>query len=72
MRRVQFKELEVVRVKAALPGGGGWTDDPDLPAGAVGTIVHVHEPRYEVEITDDSGKTLRVVTVLEHDLERVP
>lgn len=66
-----LKELDVVRVKKALPGGGGWTEDPDLPAGAVGTIVHVHEMRYEVELTDDEGKTLRVVTVLAHDLERV-
>lgn len=68
----RFAELEVVRIKKPVAGGGGWTDDPDLPAGAVGTVVHVHEPRYEVEFTDDSGKTLRVATVLAHDLERVP
>lgn len=66
-----LKELDVVRIKAPMRGGGGWTEDPDLPAGAVGTIVHVHEPRFEVEFTDDEGKTLRVATVLLHDLEPV-
>lgn len=67
-----FKELDVVRLKSAIPGGGGWTDDLEVPAGAVGTIVHVHEPRYEVEFTDADGKTLRVASVLEHDLEAEP
>lgn len=69
----RFAELEVVRLKKALPGGGGFVEDmPDLPAGAVGTIVHVHTSTgYEVEFADDDGKTLRVATLTADALEKV-
>ncbi|PGH44961.1 hypothetical protein COO58_11380 [Micromonospora sp. WMMA1996] len=45
---------DLVELRAALPG-------ENLPAGAVGTIVHVfHRPEfaYEVEFTDEDGRMI--------------
>lgn len=70
--RPRFAELELVRLKADVPGGGGWTEDMPVPAGSIGTIVHVHNrTAYEVEFTDDDGKTLRVATLTADALEKV-
>jgi len=46
-----------------------------LMAGAVGTIVLVHElpyTAYEVEFTDEYGRTLAQVTLLEEELYCAP
>ena len=51
--------FEIVALVEDLPDAG-------LSAGAVGTVVHVHsdpEPAYEVEFTDDQGRTIAVTTL---------
>ena len=54
-----FKLHDTVKTKQALPGAR--SDGGDVPAGAEGVIVFVHEkPReaFEVEFCDESGRTL--------------
>lgn len=63
-----FAELEGVRLKSA--------SHSPLEPGVVGTIVHVHYPidaqsAYEVEFTDDDGKTLAVLTLRADEIESV-
>lgn len=74
-RRTQFAELEVVRLKEEhavyAPAMVNLLD-----AGAVGTIVHVHQPldpkpAYEVEFTDDAGKTIAVLTLRDDEIEKM-
>lgn len=59
---------ELVRLKADLSGS---TDSP-IPAGTVGTVVHVYNggEAYEVEFTDHDGRTLLVATLTPEQLER--
>lgn len=50
---------DLVELKEALP-------EENLPPGAVGTIVHVfHRPQlaYEVEFTDEDGRTISSVAL---------
>ncbi|MFF0232715.1 DUF4926 domain-containing protein [Micromonospora sp. NPDC005254] len=50
---------DVVELREATPGEG-------LPAGAVGTVVHVFDgppPAYEVEFADADGRTVAMVTL---------
>jgi hypothetical protein len=50
---------EVVELTVNLP-------DEGLTAGAVGTIVHIYEQpnhAYEVEFSDDNGKTLAMLAL---------
>ncbi|WP_432571422.1 DUF4926 domain-containing protein [Kineococcus sp. SYSU DK005] len=51
---VRFSLLDVVVLTEGVPGAG-------VPAGAVGTVVHVPDPsstHCEVEVADDGGRTL--------------
>ena len=60
-----LREYEVVKLKHDLPAEG-------LTAGATGTVLLVYDstpPAYEVEFTDDEGKTLALLTLNECDLE---
>jgi hypothetical protein len=55
----QFEQFDLVALIDDLPAEG-------LAAGAVGTIVHVHddpEPAYEVEFTDAEGRTTALTTL---------
>jgi hypothetical protein len=57
--------FDLVSLIADLPAEG-------LAAGAVGTVVHIHEfpqPAYEVEFADDQGQST-VVTTLRPDQVR--
>ena len=59
-----FKEHEVVVLKAPTP-------EIPLPAGTSGTVLIVFDdtpPAYEVEFTDDDGKSFGVFTARQHDL----
>ncbi|WP_328653735.1 DUF4926 domain-containing protein [Micromonospora sp. NBC_00330] len=50
---------DVVELREAVPG-------EQLPAGAVGTVVHVFNgppPAYEVEFADADGRTTAMVTL---------
>ncbi|GAA3775311.1 DUF4926 domain-containing protein [Micromonospora maritima] len=57
---------DLVQLRDALP-------EENLPAGAVGTIVHVfHRPdlAYEVEFTDEDGRTLSSVALTPDKVRR--
>lgn len=54
-----FELYDVVELREAIPG-------EDLPAGAVGSVVHVFDgppPAYEVEFADADGRTVAMVTL---------
>ncbi|MEV0428486.1 DUF4926 domain-containing protein [Micromonospora sp. NPDC050495] len=58
---------DLVELREALP-------EENLPAGAVGTIVHVfHRPElaYEIEFTDEDGRTLSSVALTPDRIRRV-
>ncbi|MCW3820406.1 DUF4926 domain-containing protein [Micromonospora sp. DR5-3] len=58
---------DLVELREALP-------EENLPAEAVGTIVHVfHRPQlaYEVEFTDEDGRTLSSVALTPDKLRRI-
>ncbi|KKK05124.1 DUF4926 domain-containing protein [Micromonospora sp. HK10] len=58
---------DLVELKEALP-------EENPPAGAVGTIVHVfHRPElaYEIEFTDEDGRTVSSVAVTPDRIRRV-
>lgn len=58
---------DLVELKEALP-------EENLPAGAVGSIVHVfHQPElaYEIEFTDEEGRTLNSVALTPDRIRRV-
>ncbi|MET9300101.1 MULTISPECIES: DUF4926 domain-containing protein [Micromonospora] len=59
---------DVVEIKEALP-------EENLPAGAVGTIVHVyhrHDSAYEVEFADENGRTVSSVALTADRLSEIP
>ncbi|SBT66794.1 protein of unknown function (DUF4926) [Micromonospora sediminicola] len=59
---------DLVELRHAIP-------EENLPAGAVGTIVHVfHRPElaYEVEFTDEEGRTLSSVALTPDEIRQRP
>ena len=61
-----FNEYDVVMAVRSL--------NRNVPAGTTGTVLVVYQkPRvaFEVEFTDDSGRSLDVLTVEEDDIEMV-
>ena len=59
---------DVVEINEALP-------EEKLPAGAVGTIVHVyrrHDRAYEVEFADENGRTVSSVALPADKLSEIP
>ncbi|MBO4141548.1 DUF4926 domain-containing protein [Micromonospora tulbaghiae] len=59
---------DVVEIKEALP-------EENLPAGAVGTVVHVyhrHDRAYEVEFADEDGRTVSSVVLTADKLIELP
>ena len=62
---MRFSLLDVVVLTEGVPDAG-------VPAGAVGTVVHVPDPcstHCEVEVADDEGRTLWWGSVAHADLE---